>query len=358
MVEPQTLICTVRERRRAHGLSQAELAARVGVSRQALIQIESGRQTPSTALALALARALRCAVEDLFRLSGGGVIEARVTAPDGSARVAVGQVDGTWVAHAVDEAQAADGVVVGPGTVELFDSAGRVEENVLVAGCAPLLGMLTGRVSRAALGARATWIGANSERALELLVSGAVHIAGIHLAAPSHADLVVQAFPGARVAIVNLTRWTQGLVVAPGNPRGVSAIADVLRPDVRLVRREPGAGAQRLLEAEVARLEPAAGWLDGAPQAQSHAEVARMIRWGIADVGVAIESVARAEGLDFIPLVDERFDLVLPQSRLDARPVARLLELVGSATFRADASRLAGHDPSAAGDLCIVGGEP
>ncbi len=361
-VSDAALTTTLRQRRTARGLSQGQLAGRVGVSRQALVAIEAGRQVPSTTLSLQLARALGCSVEDLFALPTPPTLQAALpeAPPTPTTRVALGRIDDRWVAHPVlDPAHPADGVLVGglddphAATVEPLVDPADLIANVLVAGCAPLLGLLAARLGRRHRDARATWLPSASARSLDLLARRHVHLAGLHLADAAHpavhAALVTAALPGQRATLVHLTRWRQGLVVARGNPLAIRAPADVLRPDVRCVLRDPGSGAQRLLERVLGTLAPG-----NALRAADHAEVARLVRWGVADVGVAIESAALAEGLDFIPLSEERFDLVVPDARLSDPSVARLLDLIDRPAFRAEAARLPGYDLSTAGHALAV----
>ena len=362
-----TMTSAVRAHRTALKLSQSELAARVGVSRQALSAIETGRQVPSTLLALHLARALDCTVDDLFRIPGGKVIEARC-APGGpdARRVAVGRVRDTWIAHPLDHLDhAADGLVVGAGSspdsslIEVLDDATDLAANVLVAGCAPLLGVHADRLGRRYRDARATWIHANSSRALQLLTDGLVHIAGVHMAASddpeAHERAARHAVPGERSVLVNLARWRQGLVVAHGNPLDVEVGAGLLRPGLRFAMRDAGAAAQHLLDRE---LRHACGGRDAEvtirAHASDHAEVAALVRWNVVDVGVAIESAALDQGLDFIPLSEERFDLVLPESLLDHEPVSRFLDLIDQPSFRAEVGGLPGYDLSLAGHASTV----
>ncbi len=361
-----TLLSSLRQRRADAGLSQGELAARVGVSRQALVAIEAGRQVPSTTLALLLARALHCGVEDLFCLPQGPRLEATIAsdAPPVGTRVAVGRVDGRWVAHPVSADQrCADGLLVDwnpatrTGLVEPLEDVATLEENALVAGCAPLLGVLSDRVGRTYREATATWVPTDSARALALLERRLVHAAGIHFAdaddAQSHVQAAQRTLPGERSLIVNLAVWRQGLVVAGDNPLDIAAATDLARPDVRYVVRHPGAQAQRLLERmlrDAGRDAPC----PHAPAAADHREVAALVRWGVADVGVAIEAVAMSEPLKFIPISQERFDLLIPHRRLDAGPVRRFVDLIDRPTFRAEASGLPGYDLSTAGHATTV----
>jgi molybdate-binding protein len=228
----------------------------------------------------------------------------------------------------------------------------QLERNVLVAGCAPLLANLAHRVGEGSVDARATWIPASSHRALDLLEAGMVHIAGLHLSdgksRETNEHAVRRRFPGRRMLVVNLTRWRQGFVVAARNPLGIRDAADLLRPGVRVVGREPGTGADELF----ARL--LAGGPGGQPDfsgpvAEGHLDVARRVHCGAADAGVAIESAALAWGLGFVPLVEERFDLVIPASIAETPPVSRFLDTLDDPGFRAEAASLPGYDTSISG---------
>ena len=358
---PRTLITrALRERRAAAGWSQAALAEAIGVSRQALAAVEAGRSVPSTAIALALGRALGCSVEELFQLpDAGGLGAVGVGDLCVGQRVVLGRVDDRWAAHAAAPQGAADGfvraVVGGEVQVEALGERAQLGRRALVAGCAPLLGVLTARLGLSGRDAQASWLASSSGGSLALLAAGLVHFAGIHLVsvdqAGGHGPLVARRFPGQEMALVHLCRWRQGIVVAPGNPLGLREVAQLGRPGLRVVRREAGAGAQRLIERLLgeAGLDPAR--VGGGGLASDHADVARRVRWGLADAGVAIEAAARDAGLDFLPLSEERFDLVLPSRRLGDAPVQRLLDTMQARAFRVDAEHLPGYDVSALGEL-------
>ncbi len=364
------MISSLGKRRTELGLTQSELGERVGVSRQTLSAIEAGRQVPSTQLSLQLARALACTVEELFRLSSAehvsAVLANSTSAADetsglGSGRVTLGEVGGKLVAHRLsgDAKDAADGVIAAqePGsataTIEPLVSRRAFEQNVLVAGCAPLLGVLAGRLERRFRDARATWVYANSRRAIELLERGLVHVAGLHLVdddlSSDNERLVRERFPGREMIIVNLTRWRQGLVVAQGNPLAIHEAKDLLRPSVRFAGREVGAGAHKLVGTVLRATGADAASMPTGPRAPDHSAVARLVRWGVADAGVAIEAAAVAENLEFHALVEERFDLVVPADIAEQAPVSRLLDTLEETSFQADASHIPGYDLSMAG---------
>jgi len=353
----------IRRHRELVGLSQQSLGELAGVSRQAIIAIEGGRQVPSTSLSLRLARALRCGVEDLFSLNSGSGIAARLAPRDpasvGGARVALAQIDGRWAAHLLppDASAAADGLVTATvsartGLVRPLTDPAQLRRNVLVSGCAPILGALAQRVGGRFADARATWLPASSHRSLDLLEQGLVHIAGLHLpGGPLGEDNVAavrRRFPDQRMLVVNLTRWRQGFVLPAGNPLAIRSGADLLRQGLKLARREEGAGAHALVQRLLTEQGAEHARLLG-PLAAGHAEVAQLVRLGAADVGVAIESVALAAGLDFVPLAAERFDLVVPARLAEAAPVSRLLDMIDDPAFRTEMDELPGYDGELAG---------
>ncbi len=372
------ILCSLRSKREQAGLSQLGLAARVGVSRQALIAIEAGRQVPSTGLALQLARALGCRVDDLFSLALSDEVEVVLASSSSSssssgarraascARLALAQVDGVWVAHRLHREQpaAADAILLQrrrgqtPARARLLCDPARLAHNVLAAGCAPLLGVLAQRVGLRYRDARVTWVSANSRRALDLLARGLVHVAGLHLcdgqADDANLPAVRRRFPHQRMLIVHLTRWRQGLVLAPGNPLGVRTAADLLRPDVRVARRERGAGASKLLQRYLAASGIEQEALSTTLWARGHRDIARLISCRAADVGVAIESVAIASGLDFVPLAEERFDLAIPADRAERAPVARLIDTISDRAFRAEVATMPGYDGAQSGHVTTL----
>ena len=354
----------VRDQRRARGLTQAALAEAAGIARQTLSAIEAGRLTPSTAVALALARALGVGLEALFWLDDPAPLVAEVEgdAPPPGTRVRLGRVDGRWVAHplrpgdATGLAVAADALVEGPApgagvTVRPLTRRDHLDAALVVAGCDPALGLLVGRLADRHPGARLTWVDAGSLDALAALAGGRAHLAGVHLVDEATGEQNVpfarRALAGRPARLVTLGRWRQGLVVAPGNPLGIQGIADLARPGLRLVDREAGAGAHRLLRRRLA----AAGVPAPVPAhlARGHQAVAQAVALGAADAGVATECVAVAFGLDFLPLSEERFDLVVPGVLAADPRLAPLLDTLASGAFHRELAGLPGYDAREAG---------
>jgi putative molybdopterin biosynthesis protein len=347
-------IVHVQRLRKARGVSQKELARQAGISRQSLVAVEAGRQNPSTLVALGLARALGCTVEDLFELPAPEELAVRLDPSSPTcARVAVGRVGGRWVAHGVDPSRydGADAVIVSSseGSALARPSGGGrgLEHNVLIGGCAPILATLDGHVGeRAAV----RWVRSGSGRALELLADGLVHMAGVHYPDGGNLAALRARFPSQRLLMVNLVSWKQGLVVAPGHS---FCVADLARPGLRVAWREEGAGARTLMLDALAQ----AGVVDNpaGPVCGGHLDVARAVAAGAADVGVSIEAAAAAFGLPFVPLSEERFDLCVPEAMQRLEAVRRTLDGLDSRGFRAEAAAFGGYGVAVTGHAVEVG---
>ena len=342
------LVPQVASRRRQLGLSAVALAARVGVSRQALHAIETGRSQPSTVTALRLARALGCRVDDLFHLREDSVPELVVEGEPGT-RVALGQVDGRWVSHAmgVQSLERADGIVRADGSIEPLGELSSFARTALVAGCAPVLGLLADRSPHAA---SCRWLSRSSGAALRALAEGRVHVAGLHLTErvtpEGHDRLIREALGGRSVEIVTLVGWREGLVVAPGNPHGVRSAREL--EGLRIASRPPGAGATRVLRDVLS----AAGLPVpiGRP-VSSHRDAALAVLHGGADAAVVVEPIAEAFGLPFVPLVEEAFELAIPVEYLDHEGVRAFLDRLASARFAREARCLGAYDTTIAGSV-------
>jgi molybdate-binding protein/DNA-binding XRE family transcriptional regulator len=349
--------------RQARGLSQQQLAGMAAVTRQAVSAVESGHSDPSLRVALALSRALGMTVEDLF---GPGdpadPVQARSVGPvggDGS-RVVLATVADTFVAlplhgDTVDKAGfgPAGGLVVGgPGERVAVRPIGPPRPTLVVAGCDPALPLLETPLALLDPPVAFAWWPCGNAEALRLAGAGLVHVAGVHRAG-GPPDLAGQADGAAGIPggaeVVGFTAWREGLVVRPGTE--VTGLGDVARHGLRLVNREPGAQARALLDHERLRLRLDPAELPGYDsRAAGHLQVAAAVAGRLADAGVSSEPAALAYGLRFIPLAEERFDLVLPARHAASREVQGLLKVLASPWLLAQLASLPGYDPSGCGE--------
>jgi putative molybdopterin biosynthesis protein len=367
----------IRSWRQAARLSQQELARRCGLTRQAINAIEAGQYIPSTLVAMRLARALGCRVEELFRLTeerprveGEWLGESAVEA--GPTRIQLARVGDRLFARPLMGSAvftAADGLTV-PGeqvqrtqavakpcvTVDLLVDAELPERTAVVLGCDPALALLGAHLTRRYPALRLVWVHSSSLAALQMLGRGEAHAAGTHLWDPESGEhnvpYVRRELSGRRLLIVTLSQWQQGLIVSRGNPKGISGAAELERSDIAIVNREPGAGSRTLLDAWLRDAGVAPTSIRGYTcEVASHMAVAEAVASGGADAGPGILAVARALGLDFIPLQEERYDLVIPLEFLNTPPVQALLEVAVSAPFQDELEALGGYDSSQAGTI-------
>jgi putative molybdopterin biosynthesis protein len=358
------------------GISQQELAAAAGIARQTIGGIEAGTYALSLSVALRLARALGCPVDELFWLEEDlptvpATLVGKLPATPEPQRVALAQVGGQWVAHPLTGEQAfrhemvpADGLAVrdeaGQLTVRLLDEPEALGRTVLLAGCTPALSLWARSAERWHPGLRVHWTHANSTAALKHLARGEVHLAGVHLfdmeTGAGNAAFVRQALgDGAALALVNLGVWEEGLVVAVGNPKQLRYGMDLTQPGVRLINREAGAGSRLLLDALLKQDGISPKEVKGYTRlATGHLEVAREVASGAADVGVSTAAVAAAFGLGFVPVRQVAYDLALRRETLELAPVQQLIGTLQHRWVRTQLSVVGGYDTSRTGDIVDV----
>jgi putative molybdopterin biosynthesis protein len=155
---------------------------------------------------------------------------------------------------------------------------------------------------------------------------------------------------GREVAVVRLVHREQGLLVAPGNPLGLTGGADLARPGLRYVNRQRGAGTRVLLDYELTRTGIDRAAIVGYEREEpTHLAVAAAIASGRADCGMGVLAPARAFGLDFVPVTKEPYDLVLERETLELPLLAPFWELLQSPDFRSAVEDLGGYDTTEMG---------
>lgn len=360
-----SLLNRVRDVRLVRGLSQQELAGRAGITRQAVNAIEMRRYTPNATVALRLAQALDSRVEDLFSLAAGDrdrpvLTSGEVMEP--GERVAVAHIGDMLVAHPltgmrsiVEGFQPADAIASEDGaSVKMLAPPDAPGKTAVLLGCDPSLTVLVSWVARSLPQGRLLWLHASSQSALDALPRGLAQVAGSHLPGDTEANVgpARRAVGRGGGLVVTYAAWEQGLIVAHGNPKALRSAADLARTGVRIVNREPGSGSRKLLDELMARdgLAPAdvAGYASVVP---SHTAVARAVAAGTSDAGIGLEAVSRSFGLDFVPLTEVRFDLVIPDEHSSHPVIQAMLDVLQGARLRMDLAALPGYSTSRTGNV-------
>jgi len=181
---------------------------------------------------------------------------------------------------------------------------------------------------------------------------GLGHLAGCHLLderGEYNLSFVRNLFPDRSVHVITLAHRVQGLMFRPGNPQGLRGLADLARPDVTFVNRNPGSGTRLWLDRQLESLGVPASAIHGYDlQVNTHTACALEVASGKADAAIGLQAAAIQRSLGFLPLFDERYDLVIPDDQL---PVVRpLMDTLVTGAFRRWSAGLAGYEMTHAGE--------
>jgi putative molybdopterin biosynthesis protein len=175
------------------------------------------------------------------------------------------------------------------------------------------------------------------------------HLAGSHLldedSGEYNVPYVKRLLGDQEIFIVNLVYREQGLMVKKGNPKGIGSLADLGKQEVGFINRQRGAGTRVLLDFKLKELGIAPEQIKGYDRvAFTHLAVAAAVASGAADAGLGILTAARALDLDFIPVVRERYDLVIPRAYYESPLIEPLLTILQQPSFKAEVEKLGGYD--------------
>jgi len=184
------------------------------------------------------------------------------------------------------------------------------------------------------------------------LRQGLCQISGSHLLDESgeyNTPYVRRFFPDRAMEIITLADRTQGLMLAADNPKGIRNIPDIARPNVRFVNRNAGSGTRLWLDKELKRLDISSAKVNGYDHVvKTHSEAAALIAAGRADASLGLQAAAHQHGLDFIPLFEERYDLVLPREQ--EKTLTPMLDYLQTAAFRNELTSLTGYNSTHSGE--------
>ncbi len=260
----------------------------------------------------------------------------------------------------------ADGIVLIPAgvqgiqagetvSVRLYRSLAEIEHTILALGSHDMtIDLMAQYLS--AKGARLSSANLGSLGGLIALSRREAHFAGSHLLDPDSGEYnlayIEKYLPAIPVVVVGYVTREQGLIIPPGNPMKLTGLADLARGEITFINRQRGAGTRLLLDYHLEQmgLEPEAITGYGREE-YTHLNVAAAVASESANCGLGIRAAADALGLDFIPLFNERFDLVIPLEHYQSPKLAPLLEMLEDAEFRRSVDSLAGYDTSPMGSI-------
>ena len=194
----------------------------------------------------------------------------------------------------------------------------------------------------------------DSMEAIASLAEGSCDVAGFHaplgeLQGPALAFYARWLDPQ-RHMLIGLATRRQGIMIAPRNPKAILSLADLAQPGVRFVNRQFGSGTRILLDLLLRREGIDSARIPGYGTGEfTHSAVAACVASGLADAAFGVEQGARSFGLEFIPVVSERYFLVCEAQSLSTAPVKRIRDVLASKQFRAESGKFSGIDVTQAG---------
>jgi putative molybdopterin biosynthesis protein len=185
---------------------------------------------------------------------------------------------------------------------------------------------------------------------------GVCHLAGAHLldtqTGEYNRSYVTRYLPDTPVRLVNLVMRDQGLIIPKGNPKGITGIEDLGRGDIVFINRQGGSGTRILLDYRLGQIGLSPEQINGYTSEEfTHMNVAVAVLSGSADAGLGIYAAAKALGLDFIPVVTEQYDLIIPQAHCEDGNIQVLLETIQTAAFKTRVEALGGYSTVKTGSI-------
>ncbi len=197
---------------------------------------------------------------------------------------------------------------------------------------------------------------------LMAIKKGVCHLAGAHLLDAEdgsyNVSYVKKYLPGMGVKLVNLVYRQQGLIIHRGNPKAIKDISDLARKDICMINRQAGSGTRILLDYRLDQLGIDPAVLSGYGNEEfTHMSVAAAVLSGTADAGLGIYAAAKALNLDFIPVVTEQYDLVIPDEFFESVRIHTILETITSPGFKARVEALGGYSTEKTGTVVSITAE-
>ena len=242
-------------------------------------------------------------------------------------------------------------------SVELLRPLEEIERTIVAIGSHdPTLDLLGSHLRRLSAGPSLSSSSVGSLGGLMALGRGEAHFAGSHLldqeTGEYNLSFVRQYLKGRDVVVLHLVKRIQGLMTLKGNAKNVTSMEDLARDDITFINRQRGSGTRVLLDYKIAEIGISADRINGYNREEyTHLAVAAAVAGDRADVGLGVLPAARAMGLDFVPLLTEQFDLVIPREFYEAELIQPLLSVIRGDDFKSEVEALGGYDASMMGQV-------
>ena len=220
------------------------------------------------------------------------------------------------------------------------------EPDLIISGQDVVLDILANYLQQEGVNTARTYL--NSFEGLLSLYQDNIQVAACHLfdGFDYNASYVRSLMPGVPAVLVNVSYRTQGFYVQKGNPKSIKGWSDLARDDISVLNRRVGSSARILMDIQLKRLGIPSSKVKGYEKImKSHLTMAAAIAAGEADLAIGTERISRQiENLDFIPLLEERFDFVIKKEMLGTEPVQKLLKVLHDPAFRKEIAHFSGND--------------
>lgn len=220
------------------------------------------------------------------------------------------------------------------------------EPELIISGQDVVLDILANYLQQEGVNTARTYL--NSFEGLLSLYQDKIQVAACHLfdGFDYNTSYVRSLLPGIPAVLVNVSYRTQGFYVQKGNPKGVKGWSDLSRQDITILNRHVGSSARILLDTQLKRLGISASRIKGYDRImKSHLTMAAAIAAGEADLAIGTERISRQiENIDFIPLMEERFDFVIKKEMLETPAVQKLIKILKDPAFRKEVAHFSGND--------------
>ena len=222
----------------------------------------------------------------------------------------------------------------------------QAEPELIISGQDVVLDILANYLQQEGIRVARTYL--NSFEGLLSLYQDNIQVSACHLfdGFDYNTSFVRSLMPGIPAVLINVSYRTQGFYVPKGNPKGIKGWSDLGRGDISVLNRRVGSSARILMDIQLKRLGIPASTVKGYDRImKSHLTMAAAIAAGEADLAIGTERISRQiENLDFIPLLEERFDLVIKKELLETPAVKKLLTVLNDPAFRKEIAHFSGND--------------